>query len=57
MADGSTVRIPVLTRESNFKQWASQVQAMLTVSNRLDEMLVREPEEENAEEVNKDVMC
>ena len=52
-----TVRIPVLSREGNFKQWASQVKAMLTVSNRLDEMLMREPAADDAEDISRDVIC
>jgi hypothetical protein len=39
----STVKIPVLTRDGNYRHWARQIRSMLILADGLDEFLDAEP--------------
>lgn len=53
----TSVRIPVLTREGNYKAWAASMRAYLVTLKRLDRLLDNPPaaDDERAEEL--DIQC
>jgi hypothetical protein len=56
MGDGLSVKVTPLTRQSNYRQWAAEVEALLTVNNRLDKLLSTPPDGRDLE-VERDIQC
>jgi hypothetical protein len=53
----SSLKIPLLTRDGNYRHWAAQMQAMLTIADELDVMLLRVPVQDNVVENRRDIVC
>lgn len=54
----STVKVPVLSRDGNYRQWASKMEAFLiTQDGGLDRWLEDDPEEGNAAQIRGDRVC
>jgi hypothetical protein len=51
------IKFPPLVRDGAYKSWASSMRALLITQKRLDKLLDKEPQANDAEEKENDVLC